>query len=172
MRRLAEHQLVVERHRKHAEAEIVMAARDRTVGQVGVTDRHVAIRDGANAVVSRPQQPAALHLMGDAEAIAGDAGNVGFGAADAIGRGLYFRDQGIADPLRLKRAGECKTPLGRQLDRHAEQALAAHLTPLVETIFSSDVVSREADHDVLAYPLWPAGPAVHCYRAASQQIKG
>lgn len=73
----SEHSLMVVGHGDDLEVEILVAAWHFTVRQIGIVDRHVTVLERLDAVASGLEPPT-LHLKGDAEAVSGDARNVGF----------------------------------------------------------------------------------------------
>lgn len=141
---LTEHDLVVHGDFQHLVVKIGLVSRYRVIGQVGIVDGDIAAADGVNLIPAGMQKPRTLDLQADAEAVAGNAGNIGFRAVHPVRRSAHFCCHGAGNGARLKRTLETVAKIPCKLDRHAKQAFAAHFAPLVEAVFGqkSSVAKR------------------------------
>ncbi|KAI3480201.1 hypothetical protein L1887_57659 [Cichorium endivia] len=142
---LAEHDLVVHGDLQHLIVKIRLVSRYRIIGQVGIVDGDIAAADGVNLIPAGMQKPRTLDLQADAEAVAGNAGNIGFGAVHPVRGSAHLGYDGAGDGVRLKRTPEAVAEIPRKLDRHAKQAFAAHFAPLVEAKHEAERMVRIID---------------------------
>lgn len=94
------------------------------------------------------QQPRARYLQADAEAVPSNAGYIRFRAVDPVRGGAHLAYDGAGNGACLKRPPESVATIRSKFDRHAEQAFAAHLAPLVEAVLGLKVIGCETDDGV------------------------
>lgn len=172
--RLAEHDLIVYRDFQHPVVKSRLVARYRIIGQVRIVDGDIAAANVMNPVSAGMQKSRALHLQADAEAVAGNAGNIGLGAVDTVGGGAHFGYDGTGERPRLKRTLEAVAEIPCQFDGHAEQAFAAHLPPLVEAVLGQKIIGCETDDGVrgLALPDDAGGLFFRCAKSKMDERIG
>lgn len=146
--RSAKHDFVVDRDLEHLVVKIRLTARYRVIGQVRIVDGEITTADGMYSVSAGTQQPRTLHLQANAEAVAGNAGNIGFRAVDPVRGSAHFAYDGACDRARLKRPAEGLAAIRRKLDGYAKQAFAAHFAPLVEAVLGLKILGCETDDGV------------------------
>ena len=127
-----------------------------------------------NLILAGMQKAGAPDLQANAEAVAGNAGNIGFGAVHPVRGSTHLGHHGAGDGARLKRTPEAVAKVPRKLDCHAKQAFAAHFAPLVEAVFGQKIVGCEADYGVrgLILPDDPGGLFFRCAKSKMNERVG
>lgn len=152
----AERQLVADRDLEHAEMKAAIRSRRCAIGQVGMVDDHIAIGDQLAAPRTSIEPPWPAHLQPKTKTVAGDARNIGFGAANGVGGSRYLRDNRRAEFFGTKGPRKGGAPVCRQFDRDAEKVPAADLAPLLEAVPGGHVIGRKTQHSLGPSPPWPA----------------